>query len=611
MRKRSVSLAFISVDGDSPAIISGDGDSPAIISVDDDDNDDAAKSAHTKPTHSTHDAPAAWAVLFGQHKPVPIAAKKPRGPTPYGKVWDGKANQVTDVHGKVSFKGEWVPDVQHNKEDTVETPPKKMKGNNGVPRAIVEEWYELLPWLILVSTLEKGETCKTRDKCPGCDRCARMHCSLCMERKTAAVDKSVKNSFGDGGCNSFRSISVSNHARNYHEKDMDSQQTSIVKAIQDANTLNREAVKKLIRCVYYLAKTNSPLSNIKDLCELHGLQGLSLGNHYTNANAARDLLEALATVVRRRIIQAAAESPCIAVAIDESTDISGHNHMVVFARVFMDGVFQTRFLRLLRAKDTTANGLLALVQSALEGDDIPIDLCESFASDGASAMIGRWQGVATQLKKKWNPYMQTCHCIAHRNALVCADAALDNLIVQFLEDIIHQILTFHSHSPQRKDKLHDIMVDMDTNPLQLIHLSNTRWLSRGNCVSRIHKCIPALYEQFRADEQKGTNMPIAGVLAGMVTSYKFMLVLTIFIDIYASLNLLSKSFQRDQVRYKEVMETIAAIKTGFRDMYLGEGACMIYMSAIVCGYICTYIYIYIYIYILMHICIYTYIYSYT
>jgi hypothetical protein len=101
------------------------------------------------------------------------------------------------------------------------------------------------------------------------------------------VEKSGRNTFCEGGCEVFRPTSVSNHASIYHKSDMDRQQTSVVKAIDNANTQFKESIKKVLRCVYYLAKTNSPLSKMKEMCDLLRLQGLSLGNHYTNANAER------------------------------------------------------------------------------------------------------------------------------------------------------------------------------------------------------------------------------------------------------------------------------------------------------------------------------------
>ena len=45
-----------------------------------------------------------------------------------------------------------------------------------------------------------------------------------------------------------------------------------------------------------------------------------------------------------------------------------------------------------------------------------------FASDGASVMVGKENGVAARLRKE-NPFMLNIHCIAHRLALASHDAS--------------------------------------------------------------------------------------------------------------------------------------------------------------------------------------------
>ena len=238
----------------------------------------------------------------------------------------------------------------------------------------------------------------------------------------------------------------------------------------------------------------------------------------------------------------------------------------------MNGIYQTRFYSIQHARDTTATGLVNLLTSTLAGDEIATCRVASFASDGAAVLTGPWTGVAKQIKDSWNPFMQSSHCIAHRHALACQDAAKDNAVAQELENSLHEIVNYYSHSPKRNSHLAQIQKELGVEVLRILGLAPTRWLSRGDCLDRIHRLLQSLYQEFCEDADR--KIPSAILLKKLLSSYQFMLQLVIFVDIFENLNLVSKCFQKEHVSYKHVTEILAQTTQGFQDVYLQKGVCV-------------------------------------
>ena len=92
---------------------------------------------------------------------------------------------------------------------------------------------------------------------------------------------------------------------------------------------------------------------------------------------------------------------------------------------------------------------------------------------------------------------------------------------------------------------------------------------RGNCISRIHECLPQLFEEFTTDANgKSDGARTAHVLSVLVSSFKSVLALCIFCDILSILNLISKAFQKDHVRYSDLRKNLEDCKVGLQYHYL-------------------------------------------
>ena len=513
----------------------------------------------------------------------PPPARQPRGQPPKDKnkdkkKWNGKHELVDGV-----WQGRW--EGAEEKEESGEQPEEAARR-----REQQESWRETLPWL----SVEKKKKCAVPG-CTGCNLCALLFCTLCIERMTPPCANSTCNKFCSGGCDWFHHDAVKRHAANYHSHDMTCKSRNLPNELSKMIEDHKERLLGVILVVYTLAKKKVGLWQVTDWCLMSDLLGVPLGKKYVNHIAAHDFMMSIAYVLRRRIIDAAVASPTIALMIDESTDISHCGHMVVYLRLLWHGIYTTMFFRLVQVHDTTAEGLVATLDQVFEDDGLPKfrpvskdwgvfaqfyarprggsnpivsgrSRVASFASDGASVLTGRLHGVAVLLQQRWNMFMLVVHCIAHRYALGAEDASKDNDVAEYVEANMHSIVNYHSNSTQRREHLEKLQASLQVKVLMIIKFIETRWLCRGGVAARLHTTIGPIYYEFKADA--AAKVATAKALLGVVGSFKFMLALTIFRDILTQLNLVSKAFQKAHVYYNDAREILASVKAGLTAQYL-------------------------------------------
>ena len=106
--------------------------------------------------------------------------------------------------------------------------------------------------------------------------------------------------------------------------------------------------------------------------------------------------------------------------------------MIVYVSFIEDYELVIAFLGLLEIEDGTSQHLherssCFLSQLGLERTNM---IC--LGTDGASAMIGRVNGVTTRVKRE-NPFMTSIHCVAHRTSLCLVDAVKECEYAQYVD----------------------------------------------------------------------------------------------------------------------------------------------------------------------------------
>ena len=141
-----------------------------------------------------------------------------------------------------------------------------------------------------------------------------------------------------------------------------------------------KGVMNVISNVYYVAKNDVAIRKVESLHEHSKLQGAVMPNTmYLNITVAWEIL---VTAIR--------ESKIFSIIIDESTDISIHKNLIIYAKYYQkEYEARVSFLKLLELEGSKAADIEARILSYCQEQKLELPCLIGFGSDGASVMFGR------------------------------------------------------------------------------------------------------------------------------------------------------------------------------------------------------------------------------
>ncbi|CAI7845848.1 unnamed protein product [Closterium sp. NIES-53] len=211
--------------------------------------------------------------------------------------------------------------------------------------------------------------------------------------------------------------------------------------------------------------------------------------------------------------------------------------MIVYVHFMKEGASVCEFLTLLTVDKCDAASLVDVLLTHLDAVGIDLSKIVGISTDGARVMTGTSNGVVARLRQR-NPYLVSCHCIAHREALAAKDAAEKVTEFNIIDQAVRNVAEQFSRSSNWHRRFEHLQEYICETNLELQGIHNVRWLSRGEAVKRFAKVLPAtivLLHDFKH------------ALYETVTSFKFHFMLFFLADILAVLNELNAKFQKQQV----------------------------------------------------------------
>ncbi|CAI5496165.1 unnamed protein product [Closterium sp. Naga37s-1] len=391
----------------------------------------------------------------------------------------------------------------------------------------------LFPWLIL-----------TRDDVGF----PILKCSTCFEHGVEGANTAYGK--GGSGGRDMQKESIRTHQRSTVHLD-----AHAVKKSKESRKLRQALLSEFegldrgtlhiitaLKTAVYTCKSEAPITSyvgfIKFMAEL-GVPNLPLdskGSYFLEYGFG-ELLDAAAKYLRQEQLKQIEASPYIRKQLDESIDKVRGKDLIVYVSYMKDGASVCEFLTLLTMEKCDAASLIDVLLTLLDAVGIDLSKIVEISTDGARVMTGTSNGVVARLRAR-NPYLVSCHCIAHREALAARDAALEvpefNIVDHAVRNVAEQ-MSRSSIWDQRFLHLQEYICDTNLE-LQGIHA--VRWLSRGEAVKRFAKVLPAtivLLHDFKHE------------LYEAVTSFKFHFMLYFLAGILAVLNDLNTKFQQHQV----------------------------------------------------------------
>jgi hypothetical protein len=398
-----------------------------------------------------------------------------------------------------------------------------------------------------------------------------MFCKSCLAKKL------ISNSFTTGSPR-LRRETLSQHAlledHQHASTNHTPQQQAFLRTVDNSITRDKTGVINLFSMAYGLIKRNWSLRSYSDLLSMVELLYLddtrsASFNFNTPAYRNRDFVttacKLMATYLRTETLAEVRASPAFALGIDESTDVSSTQQMIVYVWYLKGSTLKIKFLAVVSLKSATAQAIHAALMDCINAWDLPVDNFVAFGSDGASTMTGKDNGVSALLKRDFK-YQISFHCLAHKLALSAKGACKDVPYFESFDATTHSITSYFSKSPKRTIRMDEIKEALGLTEVgNILRDVATRWLSKGNSVDSIWKALPALVEEF---QEQSEGVEIAEVLFGQLTCFEYVATLALFKDLCAKLNILSKAFQRDHSDYEDAMELVKSTKRGLRVLYI-------------------------------------------
>ena len=151
--------------------------------------------------------------------------------------------------------------------------------------------------------------------------------------------------------------------------------------------------------------------------------------NYVSAAYQNTFIHLLSNQVRSKICNSVRGAKMYAIIVDESQDISRHEHAIVLR--FVDDKFNIveSFLGFYPTDQTDGESMFNLIKTALVSAGLCIADVRAQCYDGAANMRGLYSGVAARFKQE-NPLSFYVHCYAHVLNLCIVDACSSVAVIR-------------------------------------------------------------------------------------------------------------------------------------------------------------------------------------
>ena len=310
--------------------------------------------------------------------------------------------------------------------------------------------------------------------------------------------------------------------------------TSIFQEKLDERNLHRhEILYSAFMSLYWQVQHGIAYRNFPSMLKMMRTIGLEKLEHFQHESlwSVRGILTTMGRVIKEKITKAANEAKCYGLMVDNVTDIQVKEQNIIFIQYVENANVQIRFLAVKDlmedAASPNAKTITDNIKEELAKDDLDVQKFLSLASDGASVMVGKNNGVAALLKRE-NPRLVNVHCICHRLALACGDSnneveymlTIERLLVQLYKWLENSCVKMAAYL-KMQIRLRDMQLSTDESKRHKIghklqRACRKRWLSTDKAVLGVWQDYTAILLMLSADEFQNDATAI-GLLPQMKT----------------------------------------------------------------------------------------------
>ena len=272
-----------------------------------------------------------------------------------------------------------------------------------------------------------------------------------------------------------------------------------------------------------------------------------LQDYQIDRNKVTQTTKILSNILKKSLFEELAASP-FSLSIDESSDVHGNTFLAICAKYIEPDNYDRPLTKLISILPITTSSTGETLYKLISEKVICSEAIEQnfigITTDDAPNMTGKFQGVVNRLRTKYN-HITVVKDISHAFNKIFEKAL--NTIPDSIKNIITQISSHFHYSTQRSALLADIMRKKHKQPLEILHLAKSRWLSMRNALDRILEIWDDLKEYFSIYGTSSEKTIFSEDNEGC---------LQIFSLLINGINDYNEEFQKDNLFYNEVYDQI-------------------------------------------------------
>lgn len=310
-----------------------------------------------------------------------------------------------------------------------------------------------------------------------------------------------------------------------------------------------KSTENVFRLAYCLAKIDRPYSDFPHLIDCHRMNGADMGVTLHSEKSCQNMICTMATEMKTRLCKSIVEHKMkFSVMVDESTSVATKSCLVVHLKVFMKGRPTDIFLDLVEIANAEAKTICAAILKTLDNYGLDGEFRQenfiSFASDGASNMIGHKSGVSAVLLSEY-PNLILWHCANHRLELSVGDVANEVTGVNSFKVFMDSLYALYSQSPKNQEQLKECAADLEVQLRKIGRILDTRWAASSLLSAKaVWQSYPALAAHFA--QPHGSQQAKYDGLLNSITSPNFLKNLAAMLDALTEVSSLSLALQNRQ-----------------------------------------------------------------
>ena len=206
---------------------------------------------------------------------------------------------------------------------------------------------------------------------------------------------------------------------------------------------------------------------------------------YTSPESQNEMIQVMSNRVLRMVSGRIRNATFYSVMIDETTDVSNVEQVVVCFRWVSENFdVHEDFVGLYEVESTGAERLYQVITDVMLRLNLTASKVRGQCYDGASAMSGKKSGVAARMQVV-EPRAVYTHCYGHALNLACGDAIKSCKLMKDSLDTTYEITKLVKKSPRRDAIFKRLKEEMAVDSLGIRVLCPTRWTVRAEALKSV------------------------------------------------------------------------------------------------------------------------------